>query len=96
MKYLYTKKFHYFVVYYMISAVAKRRSDIIKLIQASKLEAAKRKKKIDTVDPILKTCKDLFPFLSQKELTEYAQTALRKILSEDANQFHQTTLLTHT
>lgn len=79
-----------------MSSVIKRRSEISKLIQLSKLDAAKRKKRIETIDPVLRTAKDLFPFLSHRELTEYAQTALRKILSEPHNSTHQTTLSAHT
>jgi hypothetical protein len=79
-----------------MSAVIKRRSEIMRLIQMSKLDAAKRKKRIETIDPVLRIAKDLYPFLSRKELTEYSQTALRKILSEPHNTTHQTTLLVHT
>ncbi len=76
-------------------AVNKRRSDIFKLIQASKLEAAQRNKKIETIDLILKTGKKLFPLLPSDELYEMCSTALWMILNEPESQFQQTTLLVH-
>jgi hypothetical protein len=75
--------------------VSKRRSDIVKLIQASKLEAAQRNKKIETIDLILKTGKKMYPLLPSDELYEICSTALRMILNEPESQIQQTTLLVH-
>lgn len=76
-------------------AVNKRRSDVLKLIQESKLEAAQRNKKIETIDPLLKTAKKLFPLHTSDELYELSSTALWMILNEPEPQYQQTTLLVH-
>jgi len=76
-------------------AVNKRRSDVVKLIQASKLDAAQRDKKIETIDPVLKIAKRLFPLHTSDELYELSTTALWMILNEPEPQFQQTTLLVH-
>ena len=76
-------------------AVNKRRSDVSKLIQASKIEAAQRNKKIETIDLILKTGKKLYPLLPLDELHEMCSTALWIILNEPHPQTQQTTLLVH-
>ena len=76
-------------------AVNKRRSDVFKLIQASKLEVAHRNKRIETIDPLLKTGKKLYPLLPRDELHEMCSTALWMILNEPEPQVQQTTLLVH-
>jgi hypothetical protein len=76
-------------------AVNKRRSDVVKLIRASKLEAAHRNKKIETIDLILKTGKKLYPLLPRDELYGMCSTALWMILNEPESQIQQTTLLVH-
>jgi hypothetical protein len=76
-------------------AVNKRRSDVFKLIQESKIEAEQRNKKIETIDPLLKTAKKLFPLYSNDEIYELSSTALWMILNEPEPQFQQTTLLVH-
>lgn len=77
-------------------AVNRQRSDhISRLIQAAVSDAARRNRKVETVDPILRTGKTLFPTMPNKELLEYAQTALRIILTEPEPSTHQTTLLAH-
>ncbi len=75
--------------------VNRRRSDIGKLIQASKLEAAHRNQKIETIDLVLKTGKKLYPLLPRDELHEMCSTALWIILNEPDSQTQQTTLLVH-
>ncbi len=76
-------------------AVNRRRSDVFKLIQESRLEAAQRNKKIETIDPLLKTAKRLFPLHTSDELYELSSTALWMILNEPELQYQQTTLLIH-
>ena len=75
--------------------VNKRRSDVLKLIQESKLEAAKRNKKITTIDPVLRMAKRLCPLYTNDEIYELSSTALRIILNEPEPQYQQTTLLVH-
>jgi len=77
-------------------AVNRQRSDhISRLIQAAVSDASRRNRKIETVDPILRAGKTLFPTMPHRELLEYAQTALRIILTEPQTPTHQTTLLAH-
>ena len=76
-------------------AVNRRRSDVFKLIQESRLEAAQRNKKIEIIDPLLRTAKRLFPLHTSDELYELSSTALWMILNEPEPQYQQTTLLVH-
>jgi hypothetical protein len=78
----------------MIS-VNRRRSDVFKLIQESKLEAVQKNKKVETIDPILKTAKRLFPLYTREELYDLSSAALWMILNEPEPQYQQTTLLVH-
>lgn len=95
MKYLYIPKLYFLLVQNHMIAVNRRRSDVVKLIQESKHEAEQRGRKIETIDPVLKTAKRLFPLYSGDELYELSSTALRMILNEPEPQFQQTTLLVH-
>ena len=77
-------------------AVNRQRSDhISRLVQTVVSDAARRNRKIETVDPILRAGKTLFPTMPHRELLEYSQTALRIILTEPHTPTHQTTLLAH-
>lgn len=77
-------------------AVNRQRSDhISRLVQTVVSDAARRNRKIETVDPILRAGKTLFPTMPHRELLEYSQTALRIILTEPQTPTHQTTLLAH-
>jgi len=94
-KYLYIPKLYFLADQPSMIAVNKRRSDVVKLIQACKLEAAQRNKNIATIDPVLKTAKKLFPLHTSDEIYELSSTALWMILNEPEPQFQQTTLLVH-
>ena len=72
-----------------------RSEDIGRLIQVAKSDATRKNRRIETVDPILRAGKTLFPTMPERELLEYAQTALRVILSEPQSPSYQTTLLVH-
>ena len=79
-----------------MATVNRRRSeDIGRLIQVATSDAVRKNRRIETVDPILRAVKTLFPTMSERELLEYAQTALRMILSEPQSPSYQTTLLVH-
>jgi hypothetical protein len=76
--------------------VNRQRSDhITRLVQAAVSDAARRNRRIETIDPVLRAGKTLFPTMPHRELLEYAQTALRIILTEPQAPSHQTTLLAH-
>jgi hypothetical protein len=79
-----------------MATVNRRRSEYIsRLIQVSRSDAARKNRRIETVDPILRAGKTLFPAIPERELLEYSQTALRLILSEPQSPSYQTTLLVH-
>jgi hypothetical protein len=78
------------------ATVNRRRSeDLSRLIQVATSDAMRKNRRIETVDPVLRAGKALFPTMSERELLEYAQTALRMILSEPQSPSYQTTLLVH-
>ena len=96
MKYLYTKKLVLFLVEIDMATVNRLRADQIqRLIRTSKNYAAIRNKKINTVDPILRVGKNLYPTLSEREIMDLSQNALRIILGESATLSYQTTLFSH-
>ncbi len=96
MKYLYTKKLILFLVEIDMATVNRLRADQIqRLIRTSKNYAAIRNKKINTVDPILRVGKNLYPTLSEREIMDLSQNALRIILGESAAPSYQTTLFSH-
>ncbi|OGD44352.1 hypothetical protein A3K69_07645 [Candidatus Bathyarchaeota archaeon RBG_16_57_9] len=79
-----------------LATVNRRRSEeISRLIQAATSDASRKNRRIETVDPILRAGKTLYPTMPHRELLEYAQTALRVILSEPQSPTYQTTLLIH-
>ena len=79
-----------------MATINKLRADQInKLVRGTKDYAATKNKKINTVDPIIKIGKTLYPTLTQRELMELSQTALRIILNEVDTPTYQTTLFAH-
>ncbi|MBS7638000.1 hypothetical protein KEJ49_03810 [Candidatus Bathyarchaeota archaeon] len=56
-----------------------RRADIERLIRCALEEAYRRDREIETIDPLLKWARRLFPYLHEGTLNEYARTALRVI-----------------
>lgn len=96
MKSLYTKKLYSLLVEInMMPANKFRAEDIRRLVLVVKKEAAARNKKISTVDPIIRTVRQMYPTLSSRERLDYSQTALRIILGEAATPSYQSTLFAH-
>ena len=96
MKYLYNKKLIIFLVVLDMATINRVRADQIqRLIRTSKNYAAIKNKKITTIDPILRVGKNLYPTLTERELMELSQTALRIILGEIITPTYQTTLFSH-
>ena len=96
MKYLYTKKLIIFLVEIDMATMNRLRADQIqRLIRTTKNYAAIRNKKINTVDPILRVGKNLYPTLSEREIMDLSQNALRIILGESATPNYQTTLFSN-
>lgn len=78
-------------------AIVKRlRADQVnRLVRTTKDYAESKNKKITTIDPILRVGKNLYPTLTNRELIELSQTALRIILNEVEAPTYQTTLFAH-
>ena len=72
-----------------------RRAIVEHLVQYTCDEAALRSKKVKTIDPIMRVGRRMYPFLSERELVDYASNALRIILNSDEFPSHQTTLITY-
>lgn len=79
MIYLYTKKLSRLLDEIFMTQVDKRRALIYQLVQKTKKEANGKKKKIETIDPLLKVGRKIYPYLPERELHECACSALRVI-----------------
>ena len=72
-----------------------RADQVNRLVRTTKDYATTKNKKITTIDPILRIGKNLYPTLTNRELIELSQTALRIILNEVEAPTYQTTLFAH-
>lgn len=72
-----------------------RRKVIETIINKTRNYAKERNKKINTIDPIIKNAKKVFPYFSDKEIKEYSITALRIILNQGIRPNNQSTLINH-
>ncbi|MCW4012645.1 MAG: hypothetical protein NWF07_06605 [Candidatus Bathyarchaeota archaeon] len=72
-----------------------RADQVNRLVRTTKDYAATKNKKVTTIDPILRIGKNLYPTLTNRELIELSQTALRIILNEVEAPTYQTTLFAH-
>jgi len=70
-----------------------KRAVVERLVQKSREEANIKGKKIETIDPILKTARKILPFLSDRELQEYSSAALRLILVTNHPNIYQSNLM---
>ncbi len=73
-----------------MAQVGNRRAVVDKLVQKSREEAAARRKIVTTIDPVLRIARREYPFMSERELSDYAGAALRIILYEPRNPFQVT------
>ncbi len=69
-----------------------RRAVVERIARASREEAAARGRKVQTIDPVLRTARKLMPYLSDKELQDYSTAALRAILLSTDSDFFQSKL----
>ena len=66
-----------------------------RIVQMTREEAASRCKSVETIDPIIKISRRMYPYLSDRELLDCASTALRLILSNKGFDSRQMTLVTY-
>jgi len=78
-----------------MSTNRRRAEQINKLIYYARQYEAIKNKKITTIDPIIRIGKNLYPTLTQRELIEISQAALRVIFHEAEAPTYQTTLFAH-
>lgn len=72
-----------------------RRAIVGNLVQRTREEAASRRRNVETIDPIMRIGRKMYPYLSDRELVDYASTALRVILLNGETDPHQTTLMAY-
>lgn len=77
-----------------MNQVVNRRAMVERLVQNTKEEAAMRKKRIEVIDPVIRVGRRLYPYLSDRELNDFASTALRIILGSKETEVYQMTLVT--
>ena len=94
MKYLYTKKLVHLPDWWSMAQINGRRALVEGVAQKAVEDALGRGKRVQTIDPVLRTAKRLYPFYPERELFEIASAALRLILSPPPSDTRQMTLLT--
>ena len=80
--YLYIKKLYNLLVGIFMGYAKSRRAEIKLVIKETERQTHSRGRTIKTVDPLISTTRQLYPYLTERELLEYAQTALRVIIYE--------------
>jgi hypothetical protein len=66
-----------------------------RLVQTTKEEAASRSRNVETIDPLIRTGRKMYPYLSERELIDCASSALRVILSKGNPDPRQMTLIAY-
>ena len=64
-----------------------------RLVQTTREEAASKRRSVETIDPIIRVGRRMYPYLSDRELLDCASTALRVILSNKGPDPRQMTLV---
>jgi hypothetical protein len=64
-----------------------------RLIQTTREEATSKRRSVETIDPIIRVARRMYPYLSDRELIDCASTALRVILSNKGPDPRQMTLV---
>ena len=72
-----------------------KRAMVERLVQTTREEAASKKKSVDTIDPIIRAGRRIYPYLSDRELLDCASTALRVILINRESDPRQITLIAY-
>ena len=78
-----------------MAQVGSKRAIVKHIVQMTREEAASRRRSIETIDPIIKVSRRMYPYLSERELIDCASTALRVILSNKGSDPRQMTLITY-
>ncbi len=78
-----------------MAQVGSKRAMVERIMQMTREEAASRCRSIETIDPIIRVSRRMYPYLSDRELLDCASTALRLILSNKGSDPRQMTLVTY-
>ena len=78
-----------------MALVGNKRAMVERLVQTTREEAALKRKCIETIDPIIRAGRRIYPYLSDRELIDCASTALRVILSNREPEPQQMKLISY-
>jgi len=78
-----------------VAQVSSKRAMVERIVQTTREEAASRRRSIETIDPIIRVGRRMYPYLSDRDLLDCASTALRVILSKKGSDPLQMTLVTY-
>jgi hypothetical protein len=76
-----------------VAHVGIRRAMVERLVQTTREEATSKSKSVETIDPIIRVGRRIYPYLSDRELLDCASTALRVILRNRESDPRQMTLI---
>ncbi|HIH88495.1 TPA: hypothetical protein HA344_04695 [Candidatus Bathyarchaeota archaeon] len=72
-----------------------KRAMVERLVQTTRDEAAYRRRSVETIDPIIRAGRKMYPYLSERELIDCASSALRVILSNRGSDPRQMTFISY-
>lgn len=78
-----------------MAQVGSKRAMVERLVQTTREEATSRRRSVETIDPIIRAGRRMYPYLSDRELLDCASTALRVILSNREPDPRQMTLIAY-
>jgi len=78
-----------------VAQVGSKRAMVERLVQMTRNEATLRKRSVETIDPIIRVGRRMYPYLSDRDLLDCASTALHVILSNRGSDPRQMTLITY-
>ena len=78
-----------------MAQVGSKRAMVERIVQTTREEAASKRRSVETIDPIIRVGRRMYPYLSDRDLLDCASTALRVILSKKGSDPLQMTLVTY-
>lgn len=78
-----------------MAQISNRRVMVERLVQMTRENAATKRRSVATIDPIIKVGRRTYPYLTERELIDYASAALRIILSRSEPDVYQMKLVAY-
>ena len=78
-----------------MAQISNRRVMVERLVQMTRENAATKRRSVATIDPIIKVGRRTYPYLTERELIDYASAALRIILSRSEPDVYQMKLIAY-